>query len=70
MVGGRTKDLHSGVFGGTVMTDFIFPMNLLIKPDREILIPGIDNQVAFLDEKESALYKEIAFSIRELHGTI
>jgi len=52
------------------MTDFIFPMNLLIKPDREILIPGIDNQVAFLDEKESALYKEIAFSIRELHGTI
>jgi hypothetical protein len=73
IVEGPAKDLHSGVFGGTVhepMTDLIFLMNSLVKPDGEILIPGINDQVAALDAKESVLYKEIAFSMTELHDAI
>ena len=70
---GPAKDLHSGVFGGTVhepMTDLIFLMNSLVKPDGEILIPGIMDQVALLDAQESSLYKDIAFSMTELYDAI
>ena len=38
-----TKDLHSGVFGGTVheaMADLIYLMNTLIDSKGNILIPG------------------------------
>jgi Cys-Gly metallodipeptidase DUG1 len=73
IVEGPAKDLHSGVFGGTVhepMTDLIFLMNSLVKPDGEILIPGINDQVAPLDAEESVLYKDIAFSMTELHDAI
>jgi len=72
-VEGPAKDLHSGVFGGTVhepMTDLIFLMNSLVKPDGEILIPGINDQVAPLEPEESALYKDLAFSMTELHDAI
>jgi len=72
-VEGPAKDLHSGVFGGTVhepMTDLVFLMNSLVKPDGEILIPGINDQVAPLDETETALYQDIAFSMTELHDAI
>ena len=73
IVDGPAKDLHSGVFGGTVhepMTDLIFLMNSLVKPDGEILIPGINDQVAPLTPEESALYKNLAFSMTELHDAI
>ena len=52
------------------MTDLIFLMNSLVKPNGEILIPGINDQVAPLEEKESALYKDLAFSMTELHDAI
>ena len=70
---GPAKDLHSGVFGGTVhepMTDLIYLMNSLVKPDGTILIPGINDQVAPLESKESQLYKDLAFSMTELHDAI
>jgi Cys-Gly metallodipeptidase DUG1 len=73
IVDGPGKDLHSGVFGGTVhepMTDLIYLMNSLVKPDGKILIPGINDQVAPLDEHESSRYKDIAFSMTELHDAI
>jgi Cys-Gly metallodipeptidase DUG1 len=41
---GPGKDLHSGVFGGTVhepMTDLVHIMSNLVAPDGKILIPGI-----------------------------
>lgn len=72
IVDGPAKDLHSG-FGGTVhepMTDLIFLMNSLVKSDGEILIPGINDQVAHLQPEESELYKSLVFSMTELHEVI
>jgi Cys-Gly metallodipeptidase DUG1 len=72
-VEGPAKDLHSGVFGGTVhepMTDLIYLMNSLVKPNGEILIPGINDQVAPLLPEESHLYQNLAFSMTELHDAI
>jgi Cys-Gly metallodipeptidase DUG1 len=72
-VEGPGKDLHSGVFGGTVhepMTDLIYLMNSLVKPDGTILIPGINDHVAPLDAKESNLYADLAFQMTELHDAI
>jgi Cys-Gly metallodipeptidase DUG1 len=72
IVEGPARDLHSGVFGGTVhepMTDLIFLMNSLVKPDGEITIPGINDQVAPLEENEIGLYN-IVFSMKELHDAI
>jgi len=52
------------------MTDLIFLMNSLVKPNGDILIPGINDQVAPLEESESALYKDLAFTMTELHDAI
>ena len=73
IVDGPAKDLHSGVFGGTVhepMTDLIFLMNSLVKPNGDILIPGINDQVAPLMPEESALYQNLAFSMNELYDAL
>ena len=43
------KDLHSGVFGGTVheaMADLLYMMNSLIDKDGNILITGLHEDVA------------------------
>src|SRR5262245_54037289 len=52
------------------MTDLIHLMGSLVGPDGTISIPGINDQVAPLHEKERALYDELAFSMTELHGAI
>jgi Cys-Gly metallodipeptidase DUG1 len=73
IVDGPAKDLHSGVFGGTVhepMTDLIFLMNSLVKPNGDILIPGINDQVAPLMPEESARYQNLAFSMNELYDAL
>jgi Cys-Gly metallodipeptidase DUG1 len=70
---GPARDLHSGVFGGTVhepMTDLIHLMNSLVKPDGTILIPTINDQVAPLDLQENELYQDLAFQMTELHDAI
>jgi hypothetical protein len=50
-VSGPGRDLHSGVFGGTVhepMTDLVILLSKLVTPDGKILIPGINDDVAEL----------------------
>ncbi|XP_077968652.1 cytosolic non-specific dipeptidase-like [Styela clava] len=59
-----TKDLHSGVFGGSVqeaMADLIAIMNSLADKNGKILIPGINEAVAPVTEKEKEQYKTIDF---------
>lgn len=67
-----TKDLHSGVFGGTVheaMTDLIYLLNTLLK-NGKIQITGICNDVTPLNPTEESLYKKIDFDITEYRKNI
>jgi len=60
-----SKDLHSGVFGGTVheaMTDLIKLMGSLVDTQGKILVPGIYDSVAELTETETASYVPIDFN--------
>ena len=53
-VSGPGRDLHSGVFGGTVhepMTDLVILFSKLVTPDGKILVPGINDDVAKLTGK-------------------
>lgn len=62
------KDLHSGVFGGTVheaMTDLIYLMGKLVDRKGKILIPGIEKSVAPVTDEERKLYDKIDFDIAE-----
>jgi len=67
------KDLHSGVFGGTVheaMTDLVTIMGSLVDSRGHILVPGINEQVAKLTAEEAALYEPIDFDLEEYRGDI
>ncbi|XP_051019834.1 cytosolic non-specific dipeptidase [Acomys russatus] len=62
------KDLHSGVYGGSVheaMTDLISLMGCLIDQKGRILIPGINDAVAPLTDEECELYDHIDFDMEE-----
>lgn len=70
-ISGPGADLHSGIFGGIVaepMTDLVKVMSQLVDGDGKILIPGVDDMVAPLTDKENALYDEIDFSVEELNA--
>lgn len=61
-----SKDLHSGVFGGSVheaMYDLTHLMSKLVDRTGKILIPGIMNDVAPITDKERDLYKSIDFDM-------
>jgi len=63
-----TKDLHSGVFGGTVnegMVDLIWMMNQLVDEDGKILVEGLMDSVAPLTPEEEAKYVNIDFDPEE-----
>ncbi|XP_034730285.1 cytosolic non-specific dipeptidase [Etheostoma cragini] len=65
-VQGPKQDLHSGVYGGTViepMTDLIGILDTLISPSGTILIPGIREAVAPLSDDEWKMYQDIQFDI-------
>nr|CAD7396350.1 unnamed protein product [Timema poppensis] len=67
------KDLHSGVFGGTVheaMSDLVYLMNTLVDKDGKILVTGIYDDVEPLTPKEEALYHNIEFDIPAYKGDI
>ena len=67
-VQGSTKDLHSGVIGGSVheaMTDLVRIMATLVDVDGKILIDGINDDVAPLTEKEIENYKTMEFDLDE-----
>ncbi|RHZ80696.1 hypothetical protein Glove_132g5 [Diversispora epigaea] len=73
IVSGPGRDLHSGVFGGTVhepMTDLILLLSKLVTPSGEILIPGINDDVAPLTENENKTYESIEFDLNEYHDAI
>jgi len=58
------KDLHSGVFGGSVhesMIDLVNLLNSLVDAKGKILIPGIYDSVAPLTEEEKKSYETIDF---------
>lgn len=60
------KDLHSGVFGGTVheaMTDLIYLMGLLVDKNGKIQIPNIYNEVAAMLPNEREMYDKITFDV-------
>eukprot|EP00094_Tigriopus_californicus_P004222 TCALIF_04069-PA protein Name:"Similar to CNDP2 Cytosolic non-specific dipeptidase (Bos taurus)" AED:0.10 eAED:0.10 QI:464/0.8/0.83/1/1/1/6/123/500 len=76
-----TKDLHSGVFGGTVhegkllldnnikrnitMADLMHMMNTLIDKDGNILVEGLMDSVAPVTKEELATYESIAFDVED-----
>jgi len=62
------KDLHSGVFGGSVheaMTDLIKLMSGLVSVDGKILVPGIYHDVKCITDDEREAYKNLDFSCEE-----
>jgi len=62
------KDLHSGVFGGTVsegMTELIWMMNQLVDENGKILVEGLMDSVAPLTKEEEAKYTDIDFDVEE-----
>ncbi|CAI9573456.1 unnamed protein product [Staurois parvus] len=62
------KDLHSGVYGGSVheaMTDLIFLMGSLMDKKGKILIPGINEAVAPLAIEEKEIYEKIDFDLED-----
>ncbi|KAG2185787.1 hypothetical protein INT43_002224 [Umbelopsis isabellina] len=70
---GPGRDLHSGVFGGTVhepMTDLFKVMSTLVAPDGKILVPGIYDKVAPLTDEENKTYDNLAFEMNELHSAV
>ncbi|XP_044270181.1 cytosolic non-specific dipeptidase [Tribolium madens] len=67
------KDLHSGVFGGTVheaMTDLVYLMGTLVNKDGRIQVEGIYDDVAPLMEGEHDIYKKIDFDVNDYRGDI
>jgi len=62
------RDLHSGVYGGTVheaMTDLVHMLSKLIDTKGKILVPGIYKDVDQLTSEEENLYKPIDFDVEE-----
>ncbi|XP_059900327.1 cytosolic non-specific dipeptidase-like [Gadus macrocephalus] len=62
------KDLHSGVFGGSVheaMTDLITLMGSLVDKKGRIQVPGMYDSVAEVTEEEQQLYEKIEFDLGE-----
>lgn len=67
------KDLHSGVFGGTVqeaMSDLIYLLNTLVDDKGEILVPGILDDVEPLTAEEESKYLDIDFDVEEYRSFI
>ncbi|XP_078543945.1 cytosolic non-specific dipeptidase isoform X2 [Lissotriton helveticus] len=67
------KDLHSGVYGGSVheaMTDLIALMDSLVDRKGKILVPGIYEAVAPLSKDEEKIYQAIDFDLQDYASDI
>lgn len=67
------KDLHSGVYGGTVheaMTDLVYILSTLVNKDGKILVPGLYNEVAPLSDDEKDIYQKIHFDVKEYRSDV
>ncbi|GAA6042108.1 hypothetical protein JCM8097_003112 [Rhodosporidiobolus ruineniae] len=72
-ISGPAADLHSGVFGNVVhepMTDLFALFSKLVTPQGEILIPGIQEKVAPLEEKERKLYEAIDIQVSDFEAAL
>jgi len=72
-ISGPGQDLHSGVFGGSAqepMTDLVRVMASLVDTNGKILVPGINEMVAPVTNEEKSLYKDIAFTMNDLHESL
>lgn len=68
-----SKDLHSGVYGGTVyeaMSDLFYMMDNLVDVEGNILIPEVDDDVAPVTCSENKLYKDIDFDLDEYKASM
>ncbi|XP_059145561.1 cytosolic non-specific dipeptidase-like [Physella acuta] len=68
-----SKDLHSGIFGGTVyeaMNDLVALMSSLTDVDHKILIPNIYDDVEKLTEEELKTYGPIDFDHEDYRADI
>ncbi|KAK3749409.1 hypothetical protein QZH41_015869, partial [Actinostola sp. cb2023] len=68
-----SKDLHSGVFGGSVheaMRDLVGLLSTLVDVKGKILVPGVYDSVAELTAKEKALYDDIDFDMEDYRADI
>ncbi|XP_060534962.1 cytosolic non-specific dipeptidase-like [Cylas formicarius] len=68
-----SKDLHSGVYGGTVheaMADLVFLLDSLVDKNGKILVPGLYEDVAPLSEGESEIYRKIDFDVNDYRSDI
>lgn len=67
------KDLHSGIFGGSIhegMADLIYLLNTLVDVNGKILIDGIYDNVTKVVEKEIESYKTIEFDVAEFRDSV
>lgn len=67
------KDLHSGVFGGTVheaMPDLCYLLNTLVDKDGNILIPGIERDIMPLLSNEKDIYEKIDYDVNDYRNDI
>ena len=72
-ISGPGQDLHSGVFGGTAqepMTDLVRVLGSLVDTDGKIQIPGLMELVAPVTEEEKEIYRNIAFTMDNLHESL
>jgi len=72
-ISGPGKDLHSGIYGGSVhepMTDLIALMSRLVDVKGKILIPGVYDSVAALTDAERARYQSIDFNHKDFQESI
>jgi nonspecific dipeptidase len=63
-----SKDLHSGVFGGTVreaLPDLIWLLDQLVDSTGTIQIPGMLDDVCPLLPEEEQIYKNIEFDLED-----
>jgi Cys-Gly metallodipeptidase DUG1 len=70
---GPGQDLHSGVYGGSVtepMTDLVKLLGTLVDNRGKILIPGLNELVALVNEDEKKLYEGISFEMDDLYAGI
>ncbi|XP_046809905.1 cytosolic non-specific dipeptidase-like isoform X1 [Lucilia cuprina] len=67
------KDLHSGVFGGTVheaMPDLCWLLSTLVDKNTKILIPGIERDIVPLLDNELEMYDKIDFDVEEYKNDV
>ncbi|KAH3670357.1 hypothetical protein WICMUC_004853 [Wickerhamomyces mucosus] len=67
---GPGSDLHSGLFGGIVaepLNDLVKILATLVDTNGQILIKGIDEQVAPLTKEEDELYNDIEYDVKDLN---